>query len=65
MGLDVRGIFLDMSKDFGKVWYDGLIFKLCQNVSGEMINILKDLLRENCPNMELFLVQIQENADQK
>ena len=47
MGLKVRGIFLDTSKAFGKVWHDKLIFKLCQNgVFGEMINILKDFLSD-------------------
>ena len=25
---DTRGIFRDISKDFDKVWYEGLIFKL-------------------------------------
>ena len=28
MGLEVRGIFVDISKAFGKVWHNGLIFKL-------------------------------------
>ena len=38
MGLEVRGIFLDISKASGKVWHDGLIFKLRQNgISREMI----------------------------
>ena len=47
MGSEVRGIFLDISKAFDKVWHDGLIFKLCQNdICGEMINILEDFLSD-------------------
>ena len=47
MGLEVRGIFLDISKAFDKVWHDGLIFKLRENgIYGEMINILEDFLSE-------------------
>ena len=39
-GLEVRGMFLDISNTFDKVWYDGLIFKLRQNgISGDIINI--------------------------
>ena len=30
-GLEVCGIFLDISKAFDRVWPDGLIFTLCQN----------------------------------
>ena len=38
MRLEVRGIFLDISKAFDKVWHDGLVFKLRQNgISGKMI----------------------------
>ena len=45
MGLEVRGIFLDISKAFDKVWHDELVFKLRQNgICGEMINILEDFL---------------------
>ena len=41
MGLEVHGIYLDISKAFDKVWHDRLIFKLRQNgICGEMINIL-------------------------
>ena len=28
---EVRGVFLDISKAFDKVWHDGIIFKLTQN----------------------------------
>ena len=47
MELEVRGIFLNISKAFDKVWHDGLIFKLRQNgICGEMINILEDFLSD-------------------
>ena len=47
MGLDVGGIFLDVSKIFDKVWHDGLIFKLCQNgVLGEVIDNLEESLSD-------------------
>ena len=43
---EVRAIFLDISKAFNEVWHDRLIFKLRRNgISGDMINILRDLLR--------------------
>ena len=45
-GLVVRGIFLNISKAFVKVWHDGLIFKLRQNgISGNITSILQDFLR--------------------
>ena len=44
-GLDVRGVFLDITKAFNKVWYERLIYKLPQNgISVELLNILIDLL---------------------
>ena len=45
-GLEVRGIFLNISKAFDKVWHNGLIFKLRQNgIRGDIINILQDFHR--------------------
>ena len=44
-GLEVRGVFLHISKAFDKVWHEGLIYKLQQKgVSGELLNILIDFL---------------------
>ena len=40
-GYEVRGVFLDMSKTFDKVWQDGLIFK--QQEKGISRNLLKFL----------------------
>ena len=46
-GLEVRGIFFDISKAFDKVWHDGPIFKLRQNgISGNNTNILHNFLRK-------------------
>ena len=45
IGLEVRGLFFDVSKVFDKVWYAGLIYKLRQNgICGDLINILDDFL---------------------
>ena len=36
-GYEVRGVFLEISKVFDKVWHDGLIFKLQENrISGKL-----------------------------
>ena len=44
-GYEVRGVFLDISKAFDKVWYQGLHYKLRQNgISGELLKILTDFL---------------------
>ena len=43
--LDVRAIFLDISKAFDKVWHEGLIFKLKQNgVSGNLLKLFINYL---------------------
>ena len=42
INLEVRSVFLDMSKAFDKVWHEGLLFKLRFN--GKLINLLKSYL---------------------
>ena len=43
--LEVRGVLLDISKSFDKVWHEGLIYKSQQSgISGELLNILVDFL---------------------
>ena len=44
-GFEVRGVFLDISKAFDKVWHDGLLLKLNQNgISGNLFKLLRDFL---------------------
>ena len=43
--VDVRGVFLDLSKAFDKVWHDGIIFTLkAYGVEGELLSLLKNYL---------------------
>ena len=45
--LEVRAVFLDISKAFDKVWHDGLIFKLKQNgVSGNLLRFFESYLSD-------------------
>ena len=44
-GYEARGVFLDISKAFDKVWRQGLHYKLRQNgISGELLNTLTNFL---------------------
>ena len=46
-GFEVRGVFLDISKAFDKVWHNGLIYKLKQNgVAGDLLDTLTNFLEE-------------------
>ena len=43
--LEVRAVFLDISKALDKVWHKGLIYKLKQNgISGNILNTIIDFL---------------------
>ena len=43
--LEVRSVFLDVSKAFDKVWHDGIIFKLRRNgVSGHLLKLFQSYL---------------------
>ena len=45
--MEVRAVFMDISKAFDKVWHDGLIFKLKQNgVSGSLLTLFENYLRD-------------------
>ena len=44
-GLEIRGIFSDVSKTFDEVWHKGLLYKLKQNhTSGKLFHIITDFL---------------------
>ena len=46
-GLEVRSVFLEISKAVDKVWHDVIIFKLTQNgISGNLLNLIRDFLND-------------------
>ena len=45
-GLEVRGVFLDISKAFDKAWHEGLILKLNQyGISENLLRLIKCFLK--------------------
>ena len=43
--LEVRSVYLDMSKAFDKVWHEGLLHKLKQNgINGKLLTLLQNYL---------------------
>ena len=55
---DGRGIFLDISKAFDKVWEKRLLYKLKQNgISGKLIDIITDFQKtKSCFKWIIFLM---------
>ena len=42
--LEVRGVFVDILKVFDKVWYEGLLLKSLNGISGNHLKPLRDFL---------------------
>ena len=42
---ETRGVFLDLSKAFDRVWHEGLLYKLeCNGISGDLLNLIRNFL---------------------
>ena len=45
--LDARGVFLDISKAFDRVWHKGLLYKLhCNGICGNLLNLIESFLSD-------------------
>ena len=52
--LEVRGVFLDLSKAFDKVWHEGLLYKLKSNgINGNVLQLIKSFLYNRCKRVVL------------
>ena len=46
---EVRGVFLDLSKAFNRVWHDGLLYKFKSNgIGGNLFKLIKSFLNNRC-----------------
>ena len=52
--LEVRGIFLDLSKAFDRVWHDDLLYKLKSNgIGGNLFKPIESFLNNKCRQVVL------------
>ena len=48
-GLEVRGVFHDISKTFGRVWHKGLLYNVkCMGIDGNFQTLVKTFLNNRC-----------------
>ena len=69
---DVCLIFLDISKDFDKVWHEGLLYKLkAFGISGNLLHLIKHyltdrsqsvLLNDQCSNRQPILTGVPQRS---
>ena len=54
--LEIRAIFLDISKASDKVWHKGLLFKLeSMGISGNLLNLMHSFLSERFQRVFLMV----------
>ena len=52
--LEVRGVFLVLSKAFDKVWHEGFFYKLKSNgINGNALQLIKSFLHNRCQRVVL------------
>ena len=52
--LEVRGVFLDLSKAFDSAWHGGLFYKLKSNgIDGNLFKLVKSFLNSRCQRVVL------------
>ena len=52
--LEVRGVFLDLSKAFNKVWHEDVLYKLKSNgINGNALQLIKSFLHKRCQRVVL------------
>ena len=52
--MEIRGIFLDLSKAFDRVWHCGLFHKLKSNaIGGNLFKLIKSFLNNRCQRLVL------------
>ena len=61
--LEVRGVFLDLSKAFDKVWHDGLIYKLKSlGISGGLLKLIQNYLDNQFQRVLLMVKLLKETS---